>query len=295
MSENFADLEFDAASEEVQSIYADAKRALRVSNEPWLFRILGSHPKFLDVAWIAIKPILTDMFESSADGIREKAMEIVSESLPGVNARESLKTAGIAEGEIDKISENALVFHYVNPKLALLSSALSDSLAGKPPAVTSKVVMPTGRGIPPGMPCADRADVSSVPQALNEYAASFSLATVPDLYLNFAKSPHVLKALWDALKEGLEGGAYQLAHTSIQSEIGEATKLLRRRMDLGAGNLSAHGIELAEQTEIRKKIDAAKAVYLRSVGDAAYVALSLAGPEAANLTGEGFMLRWQFP
>lgn len=295
MVQTLSTVEIYDAPEEVLEIYQDIELALRLTDVPWLFKVLGVHPKFLEVSWNALKPLFTDMLDITVDEIRATALQLVNESLPGINGREVLKGAGISENDIATIAEHVLVHHYVTPKLALIATALRDALAGKPPETTSKVVMPSGRGIPPGMPVLERAEASDLSGELSEYASAFSLAAVPDLYISLAKWPDALKALWSALKEGLEGGGYQLALSSIESEIGSATKLLRRRMDLGAADLSARGIPESEQAEIRQKAEAAALLYRRAVGDAAYVALAVAGPEDARLTNEGFMLRWQLP
>ncbi|MBI1729588.1 hypothetical protein HY229_02855 [Candidatus Acetothermia bacterium] len=295
----FSEIEESKATPEIQQIFRDVQLALRFSDVPWLFRMLASHPGFLKIAWTAIKPTITDFFESSADQIRSHAISKINSSLSGNNLRAGLKKIMLKEDEINAISENILAYHFVHPKLLLMTTALKDSLAEKPVGVTSIVVRPTGRGVPVGIPRIKRVDVGSATGkakvALGESAKLQSLPVNSDLMLTLGQWPDALGTLWDNLKIAIQSNKYASLLEETSQSATEGVQHLRRRIDLGREELALVGINEAERLEIIANVTAAQTYYLKSLLDSAYLSLSLAGPEASAMSGEAMLIRWALP
>ncbi len=294
----FPEIDAKKPPAELQPIFRDIEQALRVSDVPWLFRMLAHHPKFLGAAWTAIKPILTNQLESAANAVRAKAVAQIAASGSGSDLWAKLKKLNLSEGQLSELAENLLVYHYVSPKLLIITMALSQALAEKPARVASVVVMPTGRGVPVGMPKIKRADSASAGGAAKALQESTSLLDLPaalDLMLALASWPEALSSLWDGLKGAVQSKSYTGILTALEQEALEKTQQLRRRMDLGREELASMGINEAERLEIQKKVDAACGYHLKALFASAQLTLSLCGPEQAALTSEALLLRWALP
>jgi hypothetical protein len=295
----FTEIELSKASPEIQQIFQDVQQALRFSDVPWLFRVLANHPIFLKTAWTAIKPTITDYFESSSDQIRSDTVAEINASFPRNNLRASLKKINLREEQINQISENVLAYHYIHPKLVLITTALKESLAEKPAGVTSNVVRPTGRGVPVGMPHIKRVDAGSATgKAKDVLSESVKLENLPvssDLWLTLAQWHDALSTLWESIKTAIESSKYAALLEKTSLSATEGVHHRRRRMDLGREELAIVGISEAERSEIISKVGVAQTYYLRSLLDSAYLGLSLAGPEGARMSGEALLIRWALP
>ena len=104
--------------------FRDIRRVLRVPWVPLLFRALAPMPDALQAAWRALAPNLsTRAFEEAADDLRvvltRSAVELGTPLL-----EPSLLSRGYDTDEIDEMRDALQLFHYVDPKLMLVTGAL---------------------------------------------------------------------------------------------------------------------------------------------------------------------------
>ena len=292
MADSFTEIEMESGSESVQNIFSDVKLALRFADVPWLFRVLGEHEKFLAVAWVATKPLLTHGFDESADSIRAEAVALISETFTGSDLNAALGSAGLDSNALDEFVDTLLAYHFVDAKMLLISAALLDAVHDKPVGVQSVVVMPTGRGVPFGMPGIDRTGSSS---AVSESASTSGIAAAPDFLKALSKWPAAADLVWKELKSAIGNPAHSAATEKTAVNVADAVAQFGRRMDLGKHELQELGIEESERSKIIEKLEAAFKMYLNSVVDVAHGTLLVAGPEVAAMTSEEMLLKWKLP
>jgi hypothetical protein len=299
MAEAWREISEGEAPEEIREIYRDVQFALRVSFVPLIFRVLAAHAAFFRHMWGELKPTITDQWEETADGLRGLAVAQALERLPGRDHREQLRKLGYSEGRIEEIQDQLHVYHYVDPKLTLLTMALHEALEGRRVGVRSEVVWPSGRGVPAFMPRVGRVELTEVDgeiaQLFEETKQALGLPMVSDEVRTLAQWPEYFQLAWKDVAEISQQEAYSEIVEAVREEAERAMGELRRRLELRPEDLRRMGIDEAEQAEIRGVIAALHhAMPILSV-HVAYWTLALAGPEEAKLPGEALLRRWSVP
>ncbi|OGF54140.1 MAG: hypothetical protein A2Z21_07140 [Candidatus Fraserbacteria bacterium RBG_16_55_9] len=287
------------ATGEIKAIYNDIQGTLQVSTVPWLFRVLAAHPKYFAAMWGAIKPIITNQFEGASDDIRTHAVSPAMPSIQGSDHRARLKGSGYSREKIKEIQDQLLVYHFMNAKLLLIATVLKEASSGETARVRSIVVTPTSRGVPPGMPKVRMADpqkaTGNVAEIFASVQASLELPQVSDEFHTLAAWPEYLELAWGELRRVIQAPTYERLLQEVRQAANRGRQELRRRVDLAPEDLTALGLNDAEQDEIKGKVDFFYRHSPTTVTAVAFWMLALAGPEVAMLSGEELVRQWALP
>src|SRR5919204_5463258 len=115
------------ADRQTIEIYELVTRKVRIGRVPLLFKALAAE-KALVPCWTALRPaIRVRAFEEAADDLRARAARAAVElGCPLIETQ--LEWAGYDVDEIDEIRGMVDVFHYIDPKLLMTVSVLSQAL-----------------------------------------------------------------------------------------------------------------------------------------------------------------------
>ena len=289
------------ASEELRTIYRDIEHTLQVPFVPWPFRALAVYEKFFQTMWKDLKPTITSQLEDAADELRSWLVERLPQALPGLGSdhQAKLREKKLSQEQIEKLQGQVHVYHYLDPKLALLVAALHEALEGKPVGVRSIVVWPTSRGVPAFMPRVGRVEPTqasgAVAKLFEEVRQALELPAVPDEYRTLAQWPEYLELAWGEIKAMLQSEGYSQLLEELRSGIADKLKGFRRRLDLSTEELSQLGLSEPEQQDIRQKIELFDRALPGLTIQVGYLALALLGPEEAKLDSLALMRRWALP
>ncbi len=116
--------------ERARQAFRDIKSALRVPLVNLIFQAWAAYPKFLDAVWRRLRPsVLTPEFAELANAIDAQVRQALS-SCPVVDHVAQLRARAVNESEIARMREIVDLFTQVNPKLAILASAVDIALGG---------------------------------------------------------------------------------------------------------------------------------------------------------------------
>lgn len=196
--------EYEAA-DEIERVYHEIRQTLRVSGVNLNFRTWAGQDALLPVLWDALKANAGTMtFEHAADQLRIQASRFASES-GRLNAKLQAK---LGESQAFQVRGTLLLYHYVNPKLLLITSAIRLALQGDsrsggeecPPAAHDRIKI----GIPPAMLPMEMEDEMPEDEQLKAVFAdikeTLSLKSINSDYRTLALWPDYLDAVWRRLK-----------------------------------------------------------------------------------------------
>ena len=190
------------ATEHDQAVAAEITAGLRASFVPAVFHQLAETEGFLGAVWPQLAASVdTAGFLGSALYMADMALDAVEEVYDEPElSRESLLGGALTETDLDQVIAVLDVFHWLQPQLLLLLSALAE--ARDAPSVGGE-----GRPEPREPSPREQAHVETtvelaLPRAagLPEVARELQLAEPPDLYRAIAVWPGYLDAVWDELQ-----------------------------------------------------------------------------------------------
>jgi hypothetical protein len=116
------------AEGETERIYYEIRQTLRSTGVPHLFCSWAGHGKFLPLAWSALQPNAeTRAFEDASDRLRAEAARL----LKPVEKPNVSRHVRLGESQTYHIRASLDLYHYLYPKLLLLTSAVRLSLDGE--------------------------------------------------------------------------------------------------------------------------------------------------------------------
>jgi hypothetical protein len=191
------------AKGEIERVYHEIRQVLRVNGVNLNFRTWAGYGGFLPLMWDAIRPNAeTRVFEDAADRIRAEAVEKAA-ALGKLNANTRVT---LGESQIYQIKKALDLYHYINPKLLLLTSAVRLALSGQAfgQSAGGDAVELIERGIPAKMypmeMVSDEPDEELVKQTFEDIKRTLSLPSVNSDYRTLALWPDYLAAAWSELK-----------------------------------------------------------------------------------------------
>lgn len=283
-----------AASERLKAVYRDVEWTLQVPFVPWPFRALAVHEAAFLKIWRALKPVITDQLEGAADALRRWLVDTLPRALstPAVNHRAKLKELRLSKDQIERLQSELHVYHYLDPKLALLVAALREALEGRPVGVRSVAVWPTSRGVPAFMPRVGRVEPAqasgAVARLFDEVQRALELPTVPDEYRTLAQWPEYLGFAWEEIKAMRQREGFRQLVQELRTRLLEGLKDVRRRLEL-------RELEEAERAEVLEKVKLFDRAVTELTVQVGHLALALLGPEEAKLDGLALLRRWALP
>jgi hypothetical protein len=116
------------AEGEVERVYHEIRQTLRVTGINLVFRIWARYEKFFPAMWETIRAnAATRIFEDASDAVRAQAVR-AADGLGRLNVSKSVK---LGESQAYQIKAALDLYHYINPKLLLIVSAVRLALAGE--------------------------------------------------------------------------------------------------------------------------------------------------------------------
>lgn len=201
------------APPDVQAIFTEITRTVRVPFLGLFWRVLAADPPVLRAAWRAVAHNLrTFAIERAADRLRERAL---IEEAAGIASHKAFK-GDLVRAEIDydlrtRIANFNHVALYALPKHLLAAVMLSEALAGRQPTGGGN-----GQEIPlgpaPGAVAVAPVDPTAVrgraAELLPEIAAAHGHPATEDYFRGLARLPDYLAAAWNALKPVVRDAVY---------------------------------------------------------------------------------------
>ena len=224
----------------VRDIFESVKSTLRVSVVPLMFRAWARRPEFLEAVWRQLEPVLrTRAFETAADRIRERAVDLVDDLAKLADHLPVMRAAGLSDREIEQVRDTIAVFHYVNPKLLLIAEAVRVAIA-EPAAPSREAAQPTPQadmpsGIPAGMVRPAVVDFEAgagseqIRTILEEMQTLLDLAVPNTDYVALAHYPIYLEMAWRELKPMVQKRSFEAAEAELRRMAADAVRALPGR------------------------------------------------------------------
>jgi hypothetical protein len=208
------------AKGEIERVYHEIRQVLRVNGVNLNFRTWAGYGGFLPLMWDAIRPNAeTRAFENAADEIRAEAVEKAA-ALGKLNAATRVTLGQSQSYQVRKALD---LYHYVNPKLLLLTSAAYMALT------SSHVLQEVERGdslerLSRGFPSkmypmemvSDKPKDKRLAELFNDIKKTLSLVSINSDYRTLALWPDYLAAAWECLKPILRQDAYVRASNDLR-------------------------------------------------------------------------------
>jgi len=278
MSTALAEVSEASAEGTIKTIYGDIKDTFRVPIVNLVFRVLATHPDYLQVAWRNLKPnAQTVFFERCADALRAAAVEGVSGLGQPPRPPDSGEAASVLR-----------VFHYVNPKLLLAVGALRSATYGLQPMLAElprDAKRQIARGVPEGMPPIEMIEPDEaeerVRSVFDDIKATLGLSVVNSDYRALARWPDYLVSAWGALKPVATGAEYRRIQRDLRRRTEEAITTLPFRMDLYPHALRHCGLSERDIESVQATLDSFYSLLPGLIANTAFLSVGSEGKEGA--------------
>ena len=242
-SKNAPVAEHEAAGE-TERVYHDIRQTLRVSGVSLNFRSWAAFDKSFPLLWTALRDnAATYAFEQAADELRAEAVRGALQ-LPRLGA-----TAAVPLGpsQLYQIGAALALYHYVNPKLLILTSAVrialddADGIPGSP----SLDVRNLPRGVPPRMypmeTVDEETDEPQTRQTFESIRETLSVTHVDSEYRTLALWPHYFATAWLRLKPIMADPEYIALAAELQRQADAFARALPYRVKLTRLDIASVG------------------------------------------------------
>ena len=188
-------------SEAGQDVVEQVRTSLRSPYLPRAVARLAEADSYLDVVWPRVAhSVDTTGFLGSALYMADMALDAVEEVYEPVSTVEDLAAAGLTPADRERLLAVVDVFHYVQPQVLLLLSALAEAMgrdavgghgAAEQRPITEREQRHFATQIPQASP-----DIPPLPEACD----ALGLDEPPDLYRAIAAWPAYLGTAWEELQ-----------------------------------------------------------------------------------------------
>lgn len=226
-------------SAENETALHEIRQTLRVTGVPRALCALAGSETALPPLWAALRPNAeTRAFEEGADRLRDEAVHAAA----GVDRLSVLGLAQLGESQAYQAEAALMLYHYLDPKLLLLSSATAFALESGPASPLSGRGRGSGelieRGAPSRMPPLELADEHSADEpsrkALREAKRALGVPAAPVELLTLALWPRYLGAAWQRLKPVMKTETFGAARVRLQALSREQARSLPYHVALPA-------------------------------------------------------------
>jgi len=236
------------AEGEIERVYHEIKQTLRVTGVNMNFRTWAGHEKFLPEMWTAVRPNTeTRAFETAADRIRAESAR-GAQALGKLGAAQSLR---LGESQAFQIQAALDLYHYITPKLLVLTSAVRLALKGERvggEAADANVEL-IERGAPASMypmeMVSEDTEDKRVRALFDDFKQTLSLPSVTSYFRALALWPDYLEAVWQRLKPLTGREDYQHLSESLRETGRELARALPYEIPLSRERVE----ELGEDAE----------------------------------------------
>jgi hypothetical protein len=246
------------AAGEIERIYHEIRETLRVTGVNLNFRIWARNEKFFPAMWEAVRPdVETRLFENAADQLRAEAVYIAERwARPGITSRVPL-----GESQRYHIQAALMLYHYINPKLLLITSSIKLALGGEPIRQVSadSPLELIARGAPAKMypmeMIAEEPQDKRLRDLFDDIKQTLSLSSINSDYRTLALWPDYLVTAWTWLKPIVESEEYRLASNSLREIARALARSLPSPVPLAYERVRALGEDIGEVMKITEQFE----------------------------------------
>lgn len=242
---------------ETERVYHEIRQTLRVSGVNLNFRVWATFAEFFPVMWDALRPnVETRAFEDAADRVRAAAVG-ASGPLGRVRLPES---AALGESQAYQVRAALALYHYVNPKLLVLTSAVRLALAGETVGVdggggAERIVRGTPAKMYPMEMLPEEPEDERVRSIFADIRETLGLSRVNSDYRTLALWPDYLAAAWDGLKPIAQGDAHRRAADALREVARREARDLPHPLPLSRERVEALGEEVDEVVKTTEQFE----------------------------------------
>jgi len=277
------------ASGRTLEIYQEIKNALGVPHLSAIFQAYGAYPRFLDLMWKALHPVLeTGEFFEHADRLRAEAYTAMHNYFVVPDLGNSIRQIHFITGAQQELTNVVDLFQYNDPLILLITAVQLQAFEDAPvpvrvgrngsnhPVFTQKPVMLT-----------EEAASAPVRKVYEEIKRSLRVSSIGLDFQSFARWPDFLSLYWSALKPVISSPLYgEHKHALRGSALTLATGL-PNTTQLGVEHLKHSGLT---DEEISTAIHIAEEFLDQSSGSVLNIAfgkISLEGGNQIRVTRSG--------
>ncbi|HNP59657.1 MAG TPA: halocarboxylic acid dehydrogenase DehI family protein [Nitrospirales bacterium] len=235
----------EEAEKELDSIFHEIKQVFRVSGVNLNFRTWAAYPTFFPVLWESIRPVAeTRVFEDSSDQLRALAARL-AEKLPRLEVASSVR---LGESQVFHIQAALELYHYINPKLLLITSAVE--YACHHPTMTAFQSRQQDhelitRGIPrhmyPMEMIEETPDNATLRKTFRDLQRTLGLTRINSDYRTLALWPEYFLSVWHRLKSVIHQPRYMEAALALQEAAQQMAGEVIPRLTLSEDQLRILG------------------------------------------------------
>ncbi|MDQ3687440.1 MAG: halocarboxylic acid dehydrogenase DehI family protein [Acidobacteriota bacterium] len=244
------------AEGETERVYHEIKQVMRVTGVNLNFRAWAGYEKLFPVMWDAVRPNAeTRRFEDAADRLRAEAAR-AAEKFGKLNAATSLR---LGESQSYQIRRALDLYHYINPKLLLLTATVSLALDGGRTGGETGSVELIERGAPARMypmeMVAEEPEDARLRELFDDIKKTLSLSSINSDYRTLALWPDYLASGWQRLKPITGSEEYKQASEQLRLTARELARGLPYRVPLSRGRVEELGEDANEIIETTGKFE----------------------------------------
>ena len=216
------------ADGEIERVYHEIRQTLRVTGVTLNFRTLAAYGPLLPALWDALRPNLdTRAFEDAADRVRAEAVGAAAR----IGRLDAVGGLGLGESQHRQIQMALDLYHYVNPKLLVLTALARlgfDGAAVETRRGRAAAVELIDRGVPGTMYPMEMVEEGpadpEVRALFDDIQRTLARPAVNSDYRTLALWPGYLAAVWSRLKPILARQEYEWAAQGL----GDTARALAR-------------------------------------------------------------------
>lgn len=236
------------ADGEIERVYHEIRQTLRVTGVTMNFRTLAAYGPLLPALWDAVRPNLeTRAFEDAADRVRAEAVGMAL----GLGRLDAVAGLGLGDSQHRQIQMVLDLYHYVNPKLLVLTALARPGLDGEavePLRGRAPAVELIERGVPGTMYPLEMVDERpadpEVRALFDDIQGTLALPAINSDYRTLALWPGYLAAVWSRLKPIVAREEYR----QVAQRLGETARGLARELP--------HPVPLTRERAVALGVDA---------------------------------------
>ncbi|HJU06703.1 MAG TPA: halocarboxylic acid dehydrogenase DehI family protein [Nitrospiraceae bacterium] len=242
------------ADGEIEQIYHDIRQTLRVSGVNLNLRTWAGYPTFFSRLWTAIRPSAeTRAFEDAGDLIRAEA----SRAAETLGKPDALMLVRLSDSQAYQIRAALALYHYINPKLLVLTSAVKLVLEGEEMGrggAGDGRLERIARGVPARMypmeMVEEEPEDEPTRDIFKDIKATLDLPNINSDYRTLALWPSYLSAAWSQLKTKIERNEYRDASTGLRDTARALARELPYPVTLDRRAIEAAGEDVEELMKI---------------------------------------------
>jgi hypothetical protein len=199
-------------------IYQEIKSALGVPHVNVIFQAYGAYPRFLDVMWKLMRPVVeTREFFSKADRLGAEAYTWMHNYFSIPDLCDQIRQIHFSTGAQHELTDVVELFHYNNPLLLLIAAVQLQAFEDGPAKQRSAeagadhpvfVVKP--------IKITEEAAPAPIRKIYDDIKRTLGVSYLNTDYQAFARWPDFLNVYWNALKPALISPLYGKSKASLR-------------------------------------------------------------------------------